>query len=91
MWEKLQQRQSVLKMEINKRDKVKRKQQILEEQLETALHKKQEYWTRLKEEQKDVEDLDGFSILKMVRTWTGKQDEIREKELGRASGCRSEV
>ncbi|MFJ7827938.1 hypothetical protein [Psychrobacillus sp. NPDC096623] len=81
MWEKLQQHQSILKMEINKRDKVKRKQQKLEEQLETALQKKQEYWTRLKEEQKDVDDLDGFSILKMVRTWTGKQDEIREKEL----------
>lgn len=81
MWERLQQRQSVLKQEINKRDKVKRKQQTLEEHLEIALHKKQEYWTRLKEEQKDVENLDGFSILKMVRTWTGKQDEIREKEL----------
>lgn len=81
MWERLQQRQSVLKQEINKRDKVKRKQQTLEEHLEIALHKKQEYWTRLKEEQKDVENLDGFSILKMVRTWTGKQHEIREKEL----------
>ena len=82
MWGKLQQRQSVLKMEINKRDKVIRKQRVLEEQLEVAIHKKQEYWTQLKEEQKDVEELDGFSILKMVRTWTGKQDEIREKELG---------
>lgn len=82
MWEKLQERQSVLKLEINKRDKAKRKLHTLKEQLETALHKKQEYWKRLKEEQKDVEDLDGFSILKMVRTWTGKQDEIREKELG---------
>ena len=78
---KLQERQSILKMEIIKRDKVKRRQQTLGEQLEIALHKKQEYWTRLKEEQKDVENLDGFSILKMVRTWTGKQDEIREKEL----------
>ena len=78
---KLQERQSVLKMEIIKRDKLKRRQQTLGEQLEIALHKKQEYWTRLKEEQKDVENLDGFSILKMVRTWTGKQDEIREKEL----------
>lgn len=82
MWEKLQERQSILKMEISTRDKVKRKQQTLEEHLEIALHKKQEYWTRLKAEQKDVEDLDRFSILKMVRTWTGKQDEIREKELG---------
>lgn len=82
MWGKLQQRQSVIKMEINKRDKVIRKQRVLEEQLEVAIHKKQAYWKRLKEEQKDVEELDGFSILKMVRTWTGKQDEIREKELG---------
>ncbi|MEK3996794.1 hypothetical protein MKY29_18930 [Psychrobacillus sp. FSL K6-2365] len=81
MWEELQERQSVLKMEINKREKAKRKQQTLAEQLETALHKKQEYWTRLKEEQKDVEDLDRFSILKVVRTWTGKQDVIREKEI----------
>lgn len=81
MWEELQERQSVLKMEINKRDKAKRKQQTLAEQLETALHKKQEYWSRLKEEQKDVEDLDRFSILKVVRTWTGKQDVIREKEI----------
>lgn len=82
MWGKLQERQSMLKMEINKRDKVKRKLQTLEEHLEIALHKKREYWTRLKEEQKDVEGLDRFSILKVVRTWTGKQDEIREKELG---------
>lgn len=81
MWEELQEHQSVLKMEINKRDKAKRKQQTLAEQLETALHKKQEYWSRLKEEQKDVEDLDRFSILKVVRTWTGKQDVIREKEI----------
>ncbi|MCZ8541333.1 hypothetical protein [Psychrobacillus psychrodurans] len=81
MWEELQERQSVLKMEINRREKAKRKQQTLAEQLETALHKKQEYWTRLKEEQKDVEDLDRFSILKVVRTWTGKQDVIREKEI----------
>ncbi|MEK4085720.1 hypothetical protein [Psychrobacillus sp. FSL K6-1415] len=81
MWEELQERQSVLKMEINRREKAKRKQQTLAEQLETALHKKQEYWTRLKEEQKDVEDLDRFSILKVVRTWTGKQDLIREKEI----------
>lgn len=81
MWEELQERQSVLKMEINRRDKAKRKQQTLVEQLETALHKKQEYWSRLKEEQKDVEDLDRFSILKVVRTWTGKQDVIREKEI----------
>lgn len=82
MWENLQERQSVLKMEINMRDKVRRNQEELEDQLIIALNKKQEYWTRLKEEQKDVEDLDRFSILKMVRTWTGKQDEIREKELG---------
>lgn len=81
MWEELQERQSVLKMEINRREKAKRKQQTLAEQLETALLKKQEYWTRLKEEQKDVEDLDRFSILKVVRTWTGKQDVIREKEI----------
>lgn len=81
MWEELQERQSVLKMEINRREKAKRKQQTLAEQLEAALHKKQEYWTRLKEEQKDVEDLDRFSILKVVRTWTGKQDVIREKEI----------
>lgn len=81
MWEELQERQSFLKMEINRREKAKRKQQILAEQLETALYKKQEYWTRLKEEQKDVEDLDRFSILKVVRTWTGKQDVIREKEI----------
>ncbi|MCZ8534178.1 hypothetical protein [Psychrobacillus psychrodurans] len=81
MWEELQERQSVLKMEINRREKAKRKQQTLAEQLETTLLKKQEYWTRLKEEQKDVEDLDRFSILKVVRTWTGKQDVIREKEI----------
>lgn len=81
MWGKLQERQAVLKTEIIKRDKVKRKQQTLSEHLEVALHKKQTYWSRLKKEQKDVENLDGFSILKVVRTWTGKQDEIREKEL----------
>ncbi len=81
MWGKLQERQAVLKTEIMKRDKVKRKQQTLSEHLEVALHKKQTYWSRLKKEQKDVENLDGFSILKVVRTWTGKQDEIREKEL----------
>ena len=81
MWGELQERQSVLKTEIMKRDKVKRKHLTLAEHLEVALHKKQVYWTQLKEEQKDVENLDGFSILKIVRTWTGKQDEIREKEL----------
>lgn len=81
MWGKLQERQAVLKTEIIKRDKVKRKQQTLSEHIEVALHKKQTYWSRLKKEQKDVENLDGFSILKVVRTWTGKQDEIREKEL----------
>lgn len=81
MWGKLQERQAVLKTEIIKRDKVKRKHQTLSEHLEVALHKKQTYWSRLKKEQKDVENLDGFSILKVVRTWTGKQDEIREKEL----------
>lgn len=81
MWEKLQERQSALKLEINKRDKAKRRLHTLKEHLETALHTKQEYWKQLKEEQKDVEELDEFSILKMVRTWTGKQDEIREKEL----------
>jgi len=82
MWGKLQERQSVLKIEINKRDKAKRKLQTLEGQLETALHIKQGYWAQLKEEQKDIDDLDRFSILNMIRTWTGKQDEIREKELG---------
>ena len=81
MWGKLQERQAVLKTEIINRDKVKRKHQTLTEHLEVALHKKQTYWSRLKKEQKDVENLDGFSILKVVRTWTGKQDEIREKEL----------
>ena len=81
MWGKLQERQTVLKTEIINRDKVKRKHQTLTEHLEVALHKKQTYWSRLKKEQKDVENLDGFSILKVVRTWTGKQDEIREKEL----------
>ncbi|MET0959708.1 MAG: hypothetical protein ABWX58_05230 [Psychrobacillus psychrotolerans] len=81
MGDKLQERQAVLKTEILNRDKVKRKQQTLSEHLEVALHKKQTYWSHLKKEQKDVENLDGFSILKVVRTWTGKQDEIREKEL----------
>ncbi|MEK5217191.1 hypothetical protein [Psychrobacillus sp. FSL H8-0487] len=81
MWDKLQERQAVLKTEIINRDKVNRKHQTLTEHLEVALHKKQTYWSRLKKEQKDVENLDGFSILKVVRTWTGKQDEIREKEL----------
>ncbi|MFZ0578955.1 MAG: hypothetical protein WBB56_13895 [Psychrobacillus psychrotolerans] len=81
MWGKLQERQAVLKTEIINRDKVKRKHQTLTEHLEVALHKKQTYWSLLKKEQKDVENLDGFSILKVVRTWTGKQDEIREKEL----------
>lgn len=82
MWEKLSERQSVIKMEINKRDKAKRKQQILEEQLETALRIKQGYWAQLKEEQKDVDYLDRFTVLNMIRSWSGKQDEIREKELG---------
>lgn len=81
MWGKLQERQAVLKTEIINRDKVKRKHQTLSEHIEVALHKKQTYWSRLKKEQKDVENLDGFSILKVVRTWSGKQDEIREKEL----------
>ncbi|MET0959901.1 MAG: hypothetical protein ABWX58_06200, partial [Psychrobacillus psychrotolerans] len=62
MWGKLQERQAVLKMEIIKRDKLKRKQQTLSEHLEVALHKKQTYWSHLKKEQKDVENLDGFSI-----------------------------
>lgn len=78
---RLQERQVVLKQEINKRDKKLRNQQELGKQLENALQRKQSYLIELKGEQKDVDNLDHFSILNMIRTWTGKQDEIREKEL----------
>ena len=81
MWEKLQVRQEILRTEIFKRDKVLRKQQAIEEQLKNAVQRKQSYLLELKGEQKDVDDLDRFSILNLVRTWTGKQDEKREKEL----------
>lgn len=81
MWTQLQERQATLKFEINKRDKELRKQKVLEEQLETVLDKKRRYLKELKAEQKGVDSLDRFSIINMIRTWTGKQDEVREKEL----------
>ncbi|TQR20310.1 hypothetical protein [Psychrobacillus vulpis] len=81
MWKQLQERQAILKFELNKRAKGLRKQEELEKQLENAIQRKQRYIKELKSEQKDVDNLDRFSFLNMIRTWTGKLDEIREKEL----------
>lgn len=81
MWERLQEKQSALALEISKRDKVLRKQQSLIQHLTDALQKQKSYQQQLKKEQKDVDGLDRFSVLNMIRTWTGKQDEVREKEL----------
>ncbi|WP_144510821.1 hypothetical protein [Bacillus sp. FJAT-22090] len=91
MWSVMQEKQAVLKQEINKRDKKIRKQQQLGRQLESALQKKQGYIKELKKEQKDVDNLDRFSILNTIRTWTGKQDEIREKELSELAAVEAKL
>ena len=77
----LQEQQVRLKNEIHKRDKLLKKQYALEEQLQKAIERKIKFAKELRKEQKDVDDLERFSVLNIVRSWSGRQDEKREKEL----------
>ncbi|MBK3496636.1 hypothetical protein JFL43_17575 [Viridibacillus sp. YIM B01967] len=81
MLQQLDYRHAELKLEMNKRDKVLRRQKALQEQLEETGRRTELYCRKLQKETKDVDKLDRFSFLNMFRTWTGKQDEIRLKEL----------
>lgn len=91
MWNEMQEEQAVLKQELNKRDKRLRKQQEIGKQLEDALQRKKRYIEELKKEQKDVDKLDHFSILNTIRTWSGKQDEVREKELSELAATEAKL
>lgn len=81
MLQQLDDHQAELKFEMDKRDKVLRRQIALQEQLEEIGIRAGRYYRKLQKETKDVDKLDRFSFLNMFRTWTGKQDEIRLKEL----------
>ncbi|MFE6169963.1 hypothetical protein ACFVP8_19115 [Viridibacillus arvi] len=81
MLQQIDGRQAKLKLEMDKRDKVLRRQIALQEQLEEIGRRSERYYRKLQKETKDVDRLDRFSFLNMFRTWTGKQDEIRLKEL----------
>ncbi|MGE7624261.1 hypothetical protein ACQKMD_14775 [Viridibacillus sp. NPDC096237] len=81
MLQQLDDQQAELKFEMDKRDKVLRRQIALQEQLEEIGIRAGRYYRKLQKETKDVDKLDRFSFLNMFRTWTGKQDEIRLKEL----------
>ncbi|HWI48665.1 MAG TPA: hypothetical protein VNU45_10635 [Rummeliibacillus sp.] len=81
MIEELNKEISYLKIQKHKRDRVLRRQKAIEEQLIDEQLRKDRFEQQLRKETKDVEDLDRFSFLKMFRKLTGKQDEIRQKEI----------
>ncbi len=81
MWNQLQEQQNRLKAEIIKRDKAIRIQASLKQQLVEAANRKSIYKKQLNKEQRDVDNLDRFSILNTLKGLTGKLDVVREKEL----------
>ena len=72
---------SFLKLQKHKRDRVLRRLKTIEEQLTDEHLRKDRFEQQLLKERKGVEDLDRFSFLKMFRKLTGKQDELRQKEI----------
>ncbi|MFJ8263975.1 hypothetical protein ACIQ4I_18870 [Rummeliibacillus sp. NPDC094406] len=72
---------SYLKIQKHKRDRVLRRHRAIEEQIIDEELRKDRFEQQLRKETKDVEDLDRFSFLKMFRKLTGKQGEIRQKEI----------
>ncbi|KIL49429.1 hypothetical protein [Jeotgalibacillus soli] len=81
MWSDLQERQAQLQLKINERDKYKRKLASLLEQLAEQQNKRDMLGKKLTKEQRDVQNLEQFSFMNLYRKWSGKMDEIREKEI----------
>ncbi|MGG0657172.1 hypothetical protein [Rummeliibacillus pycnus] len=81
MIEELDNEISCLKYEKHKRDRVLRRQKAIEVQLIDEQLRKDRLERQLRKETKDVEALDRFSFFNIFRKLTGKQDEIRQKEI----------
>ena len=85
MWSTFQQRQSALQLVINEQERLLRKQDSFQADIEKQRNKRDELESELTKEQLDVTKLDGFSFSNMVRKWKGTQEEIRDQEQAEAA------
>ncbi|TDL34890.1 hypothetical protein E2R51_03975 [Jeotgalibacillus sp. S-D1] len=85
MWNHLNEQQLAIQSEINARDKLIRKKNILEKQLNAEEIKKETCYKKFSKEQQEVHDLDHFSFINTFRKLSGSMEEVKEKEIAEAA------
>ncbi|WP_062107245.1 hypothetical protein [Bacillus niameyensis] len=80
----IQERQLELTMRRNERNRVKRRLEGAEQKLNEAIAQRDRLHKQLTKEQQDVAKLGKFSFANKINQWTGKWDELMDKEMTEA-------
>ena len=83
MWEQLQQKYAKCKGELQALEKYKKQQDQIQQQISNNEREVQRFQQQLNKEQATYEKLQTPSIINYLRSWTGKQDELREQNLNK--------
>ncbi|MFJ5768687.1 hypothetical protein [Psychrobacillus sp. NPDC093180] len=85
MWQHLQEKQAQLIVKKNERNRLQRKLASLQTQWLELEAVRNDLEKELNKEQKDVRNLEKFSLSNLVSQWKGTMDEKRKKEIAEAA------
>lgn len=91
VWDQLQAEQENIYLQLKKLDKLQLKHKTLNWQIKKFEHEIKVYTEQLNRIKEKLEKLDSFSFISLYRNWTGKQDELREEETGKAAALELKI
>ncbi|QCR32782.1 hypothetical protein [Lysinibacillus sp. SGAir0095] len=84
-WERLHKEQEELFLKLMKIEKMQSQIETLTHQITQTGCEIQTYDEELKNLKAKLEQLDSFSFVNLIRSWTGKQEELREQKIDKAA------
>ncbi len=91
MWEQLQTEQEKIYLQLKKLDKLQMKNKTLNNQIRKLEHEIEVYTEQLNRIKDKLNQMESFSFVNLYRNWTGKQDELREEETGKAAALELKI
>jgi hypothetical protein len=91
VWNQLQTEQENIYIQLKKLERLQLKAMTLNAQIGKTEHEIKVYTEQLNRIKEKLEKLESFSFINYYRNWTGKQDELREEETGKAAALELKI
>ncbi|WP_155591452.1 hypothetical protein [Lysinibacillus cavernae] len=84
-WKQLQKEQEKIHAQLRKASRLNEQSLLIDRQIKHTQQEIDNHTTALNQIRSKLDKLDGFSFMNMIRTWTGRQDELRAEKIDKAA------